>query len=180
MSGGSDRVARREPAALDLIAHLPRVYAYVRRRIEPREEAEDVNAEVFAAALEGLSRLQNPCKLEGWLLGIARHKVAGAARRQASSRRGLEALAEQADAPGAAFARLQNEQERQRAVRSVIERLPPDYREVLLLRYAEQRSIEEVATIMKRTLPSVKGLLRRAKEAARRHFLEEETGHEAS
>jgi RNA polymerase sigma-70 factor, ECF subfamily len=180
MSGGSDRVARREAAALDLMAHLPRVYGYIRRRIEPREEAEDVTAEVFAAALEGLSHLQDPCKLEAWLLGIARHKVAGAARRQAASRRGLETWVEEIEPPAAMFARLEGEQERRRAVRSMMERLAPDYREVLLLKYAEQCSIEEIAAIMKRSVPSVKGILRRAKETARRYFLDGETDHEAS
>ena len=52
--------------------HLKEVYAYVLRRVLNREEASDITAEVFAAAIAGLPRFQGRCPPYLWLLSIAR------------------------------------------------------------------------------------------------------------
>ena len=47
------------------------VYRYVWQRVPSVEEAEDVTAEVFAAAAAGLSRFRGQCPPYLWLLSIA-------------------------------------------------------------------------------------------------------------
>ncbi len=53
--------------------YLQDVLRYVLRRVPQREEAEDIIAQVFAAAFASLPRFRGQCALYLWLLGIARH-----------------------------------------------------------------------------------------------------------
>src|SRR5438270_455085 len=62
--------------------YLNDVFRYVSRRVPQREEAEDITAEVFAAAFVGLPRFRGQCPPLLWLLGIARRKIADALRRR--------------------------------------------------------------------------------------------------
>ena len=53
------------------------VFAFVSRRINPLEEAEDLTADVFFEAFRHWRRLRGSPKL--WLFGIARRKIAASA-----------------------------------------------------------------------------------------------------
>src|SRR6185369_8232964 len=61
--------------------YLRDVYRYVARRVDRREDAEDITAEVFAAAFQSLKKYRGDCDPKLWLLGIARRKVADSLRR---------------------------------------------------------------------------------------------------
>src|SRR5262249_57167997 len=68
---------------------LPDVYRYVFQRVPRVEEAEDITAEVFAAAAAGLPRFRGQCPPRLWLLGIARRQIAAALRRRTARRETL-------------------------------------------------------------------------------------------
>src|SRR5205809_1655345 len=77
--------------------YLEDVFRYVLRRVPRTEEAEDITAEVFAAAAAGLPRFRGQCPPYLWLLSIARRQIALARRRQASRRETLRSeLADEA------------------------------------------------------------------------------------
>jgi DNA-directed RNA polymerase specialized sigma24 family protein len=61
-------------------AHQSMVFAFVSRRIKPREDAEDVTAEVFLVAYRHWAKKRGETRL--WLFGIARRKIADAYRRR--------------------------------------------------------------------------------------------------
>src|SRR5713101_1167364 len=69
--------------------YLDDVFRYVLRRVLRVEEAEDITAEVFAAAAAGLSRFRSQCPPYLWLLSIARRQIARAHRRQIARRETL-------------------------------------------------------------------------------------------
>jgi RNA polymerase sigma-70 factor (ECF subfamily) len=73
-------------APADFIAlydqHVERVYRYLLARAASVEDAEDLTAETFSAALESLHRLREGEPPLPWLIGIARHKLADHQRRQ--------------------------------------------------------------------------------------------------
>src|SRR5688572_10514922 len=75
---------RREPTAwVRLQRHaLDTVFGYVFIRCGRREDAEDVTAEVFAAALASIDGFRGESRVETWLIGIARRKLIDAARRR--------------------------------------------------------------------------------------------------
>src|SRR4051812_44058890 len=68
--------------------YLKEVFRYVSRRV-PRQEADDVTMQVFAAALEALPRFRGDCTPRVWLLKIAHGKVVDAMRRRAARRETL-------------------------------------------------------------------------------------------
>src|SRR5713101_1775482 len=53
--------------------YLKDILHYVLRRVPRQEEAEDITAEVFAAAFVALPRFRGQCSPYLWLLSIARH-----------------------------------------------------------------------------------------------------------
>jgi RNA polymerase sigma-70 factor (ECF subfamily) len=149
--------------------HLDTVYRYVAWRVRRRQDAEDVTAEVFAAAFAGLGKYRGQATPQAWLLGIARRKVIDAIRRQTRRRETLEAemgsdLPPQAGSdserdPAAAL----DQDEAARQIRQLVDGLNPDQREALLLQYVEGLSIAEIAVVMGRSAGAINSLLQRAR-----------------
>jgi RNA polymerase sigma-70 factor, ECF subfamily len=154
--------------------YLDEVFRYVLRRVPSVPEAEDITAEVFAAAAMGLRRFRGECPAHLWLMGIARRKIADWARRR---KRRPELLASElagegpeadplweklvaVEGPEAAFERA----EARRVMRSLIAHLTEDQREAVLLQYMEQLPVAEIAVVMGRSAASVTGLLQRARQ----------------
>jgi RNA polymerase sigma-70 factor (ECF subfamily) len=155
--------------------YLDDVFRYVLRRVPSVQDAEDITAEVFAAAAAGLPRFQGERSAYLWLLGIARRKIADALRRRERRRESLasELAPETPEAdplwetlvavegPESAVMRA----EARRVVRTLIAHLAPDQREAILLQYMEHLSVAEIAVVMGRSEASVTGLLQRARAA---------------
>jgi RNA polymerase sigma-70 factor (ECF subfamily) len=166
--------------------YLREIFRYVLRRVPRREEAEDITAQVFAAAYEALPRYRGDCPIQLWLLGIARRKVAVALRRRAARRETLVselAAAGDPDPVWAALAATEGPEaalfrsEARRIVRELLAHLTADQREALLLQYVEQLAVAEIALVMERSPASVTGLLQRARATlfrrGRAYFLDE-------
>jgi RNA polymerase sigma factor (sigma-70 family) len=75
---------RREAWAWERLhrAALEPVFRYLVLRVRRREDAEDLTAEVFAAAVAAIDSFRGDATLLTWLLGIARRKLADARRRE--------------------------------------------------------------------------------------------------
>jgi DNA-directed RNA polymerase specialized sigma24 family protein len=69
--------------------YLPDVSRYVRRRIENPDEADDMTAEVFAAAFAALPRFRHECHPRIWLLRIVHRRILMAARHRKTHRYAL-------------------------------------------------------------------------------------------
>ena len=137
---------------------LKDVYGYVARRVPRIEDAEDVTAEVFAAALANMPRdVREP---RAWLLGIARRKVADLMR--ITGRRPEALLPEIVIAAEGPHSEIERREAALR-IREIVDSLPADQREALLLQYADELSIGEIGSVMRKSVPSVKGLLQRAR-----------------
>jgi RNA polymerase sigma factor (sigma-70 family) len=130
--------------------HARRVAAFHLARVRDAQDAADLTAETFAAALEALDRF-DPERGEpvAWLFGIARHRVAtharkGAVEDRARRRMGLERLVlddaglERVEA--AASAELVRVE-----LREGFEALPPDQRDAIALRVLLDHEYAEVA-----------------------------------
>ena len=176
-AGALDRMDRAEWATAAVLheRYMKDVLRYVLRRVPQREEAEDITAQVFAAAFQSLPRFRGQCSPYLWLLGIARRKIADSLRRRESRRETLASeLADEAvaadpiwealaavEGPEAAIMRA----EARWVLGELVAGLIPDQREALMLQYVEQLSVGEIAHVMGRSPGSVKGLLERAKAA---------------
>jgi RNA polymerase sigma factor (sigma-70 family) len=83
-----------EPFGVFYERHVASVLAFFRRRVHGPEEAFDLTAETFAAALASVPRFRpGPEPPQAWLFAIARHKLSEALRKgriQDEARRALE------------------------------------------------------------------------------------------
>ena len=71
-----------EPFGVFYERHVASVLAFFRRRVAGPEEAFDLTAETFAAALASVPRYEpGPEPARAWLFAIARHKLSEALRR---------------------------------------------------------------------------------------------------
>jgi RNA polymerase sigma factor (sigma-70 family) len=142
------------------------VFRYMLFRTGSAEEAAELSAEVFAAALEAsgrFKRMATPAR--AWLFGIANHKLADSRRRgriesAARARMGVDRLGlddaalERAEElavllPGAGVAE------------GLVEDLPAGEREAVLARVVDERSYAEVAERLGITQPAARQRVRR-------------------
>jgi RNA polymerase sigma-70 factor (ECF subfamily) len=172
--------------------YLRDVFRYVWQRVPSAEEAEDITAEVFAAAAAGLPSFRRQCPPYLWLLSIARRQIAFARRRRKARRETLASeltdAGSDADPVWDALAAAEGPEttlmraEARRVLRELVADLKPDQREALMLQYLERLSVAEIAVVMGRSRHAVNSLLQRARaylyRRGRAYFLDDDEGQE--
>ncbi|MFI9840846.1 RNA polymerase sigma factor [Nonomuraea sp. NPDC051941] len=144
------------------------VWTYVRRMLDA-ERADDVSQEVWLAVIRGLPRLREPARFAPWLFTIARRSVTDRLRSQ-YAREELAGRAVVAEDPVEAVV------DRAELV-SALSELPVLEREILVLFYLEDLSVEDCAQICRIPAGTVKSRLNRARRLLREHL--EEKGSRA-
>ena len=153
--------AQRDPSRFAELyeSNFERVYAYVARRVENREAAEDVTADVFHQALANLRQFEwRGAPFIAWLLGIAAHVLAARWRRHPEEVAPVDALEEIGVEDGI---------EQRTMLGRLVEDLPADQRYVIVRRFVAQRSIRDIAEELGRSEGAVKQLQFRALQALR-------------
>ena len=144
------------------------IYRYIALRVRRREDAEDLTHLVFERIVAALPRYRHTGKpFAAWAFRIARNAVIDHHRRTRPTEP-LGSIAEPADGTGPEALSLRLEELRE--LRSAIDRLTPEQREALMLRYAGGLSADEAAEAMGRRAGTIRGLTFRAIEALRRQL----------
>jgi RNA polymerase sigma-70 factor (ECF subfamily) len=135
--------------------HFDRIYAYVSRRVATRSDAQDLTAEVFQQALANLGRFEwRGVPFAAWLYRIAANAVKDHHHRTVRDQN-VPMSAE----PG----RKEIESaERRAALYRAVRDLPVDQQRVIEMRFAEDRTIAEIASMLGRSEGAVKQLQFRA------------------
>jgi len=140
--------------------NFERVYAFIARRVGDRDAAEDLTSDTFHKALANLRRFEwRGVPFAAWLLRIAGNAIADRAQRT-----GRELAVDDPPELGAdasALVDLEEVEHRARLFR-LVEQLPADQRRVIAMRFAEEKSIREIAETLGRTEGAVKQLQFRA------------------
>jgi RNA polymerase sigma-70 factor, ECF subfamily len=146
-----------------------RVYAYVARRVRDRAEIQDLTAHVFQQALANLGKFKwRGSPFAGWLYRIASNAIADRAKQK--MREAINSSEQSADSEQAADSSAATdleEVERRARLFSAVDKLPEDQRRVIVLRFAEEKSIREIAAELARSEGAVKQLQFRALENLR-------------
>jgi RNA polymerase sigma-70 factor (ECF subfamily) len=157
--------AQKDPARFAELyeSNFERVYAYIVKRVRDRAETEDLTAEVFHQALANLKRLEwRGIPFAAWLFRIAANLISD--RWQRSGREVADEAAVQS--AQASVAEIEEVEWRATLFR-LVDALPAEQRRVVVLRFAEQKSIKEVAQEIRKTEGAVKQLQFRALTALR-------------
>jgi len=143
------------------------------------DEACEATQDAFLAAYRGLSSFRGNARFTTWLTAITVNqsrshlaKLATRRRNEVAARdlpQGERTSAPTGDPPSSASS-VQEQleaQEVQRKVRECIAALPPDFREVLVLRDLHDSSYEEIGEVLRMQAGTVKSRLFRAREAVK-------------
>jgi len=174
---------QRDPDLLEaLIARYEyRLYRYLLYLTGNTEVARELFQETWLRVLVRGHQYDGVSRFEPWLFSIARHLVIDTSRR-----RNLDSLDELLDPTAGGHAREPRAPEDSSPLAayasseltarlgSVLARLPAVYREVLLLRFQEDLSLEEIAGVIRAPLSTVKSRLYRGLSAARELWEERE------
>ena len=163
--------AQRDPGRFAELYEInfPRVYAYIARRVGNREDAQDLTAEVFRRALANLRRFEwRGVPFLVWLNKMAANVIADRWKRVARETGNPSPnVTQQISTPEEPDL---DEIERRARLSQFVQRLPPDQRRVIELRFAEEKSIREIAQVLRRTEGAVKQLQFRALETLRQRM----------
>ncbi len=169
-------VVARHPAAvrrfLDEVA--PVVYGYIYARIGgDQPAAEDLLQDTLLEAVRSAGGFRGESALSTWLCAIARRRLARyyeAERRAEAARRGLYVVEEAEEEPALEVA------ERRDEVIRALGQLSPLHRQVLVIKYLDGCTVEQVAEQLGRTTVQTQSLLQRARDSLRRHLEEVDRG----
>lgn len=168
--------AQNDGAAFDILyrRYVARVYGYCYTRTDDAQAAEDLTAQTFVAALEGIGRYRGDGSFAAWLFGIASNKCKAYHRRR--RRQPTEPLQKARHVPDAERSSL-DLQAYERSIldcaQSVLPQLSEDRQEVVCLRFLAGLNTAETAEIMGRRRGAVRTLLSRAIDDLRERCLDE-------
>jgi RNA polymerase sigma-70 factor (ECF subfamily) len=151
-----------------VLPHLDAAFNYARWLTKNDADAEDVVQDAYVRALRFFSSLRGE-DARAWLLTIVRNTWYGRFPRRAGSgvttvvHEHADDVENKADASLDPEAQLIQQQAVER-VRHALEKLPTDFREVLVLRELEGLSYKEIAAIVGIPLGTVMSRLARARE----------------
>ena len=172
-------IAGREDGFEELVRRYQRpITGYVFRMLGDYDSALDVSQEVFIKVYNSLTKYSSEYKFSTWIYRIAHNAAIDHMRRNPAVQQSLET--ESAD--GTYQLQLESpnpspEKDRERSewrveIDKVVRCLPAAYRELILLRHAQDLSYDEIADVTGLPLGTVKNRLFRAREMMRTIFLD--------
>lgn len=158
---------QKDPAAWTTLfeGHRQLVFRAALAQLRDRSLAEDVTSQVFLEAVEGIDRYRDRGKpIAAWLLTIARQRSLDTLRKQRrvpQTRLSVDGTWALTTAPAL----------------EALDVLTSDQREVMHLRFVEDRTVEEVAALTGKTTAAVKSLQHRALRQLRARAERRTGGH---
>lgn len=140
--------------------HVELIYRYIAYRV-PEHEAEDITSDVFINMVQSLpSFTYTGAPFESWLYRIASARIADYYRKK--SRREHVELHEQlkSEQPQPEDTLISTQE--QQLIRDKLKNLSSDQQTLLILRFVERKSHEEVAQILGKSATAVKTMQHRA------------------
>lgn len=142
----------------------PRLRYFLRKLLPSAHDAEDALQDVWLDVLRALERLTDPQALVAWLYRIARDR-AFARLRKAKPHEQLRDEATVADTTTDDNRDFSPEDAER--IHVALDKLPTEQREVLVLRFLENMTYEQIATVAGTNLGTIRSRLHYAKRALR-------------
>jgi RNA polymerase sigma-70 factor, ECF subfamily len=151
--------------------HRTRVFAFVLRLTQNPSRAEDALQETWLRVVRGAAGYQPTAKFTTWVYTIARNVCADSARRE--RHRATDALEEEPVDTGTPWSdpeRGAGAAELRPLLEAAVAALPPEQREVFLLRELAGVPFADIAEMTGAPEPTVKSRMRYALEALQKHL----------
>jgi RNA polymerase sigma-70 factor (ECF subfamily) len=152
-----------EAALAELIARYSAGLRLFLKKISGSAAADDLLQETWFEVYRKINRLKTPEAFPAWLYRIARDKAYRELRRRPTRQAIIdEKLAQGTPADEEIFAPEEAE-----AVRAAMDQIALEHREVLMLRFIEEMSYEQIAQVIRRPVGTVRSRIHYAKLALR-------------
>ena len=156
----------------ELSEYVDGLYSYALVLSRNRTEAEDLVQETCLRAIRAMDRLRPDSNAKSWLSTILRNTWFNQLRQWRTAPEiveldldgdGQDKAADIAKDPHATYvSNIEQEQ-----VRAAIQQLPPEFREIIILREYEELSYQEIATVLECPVGTVMSRLARARSRLR-------------
>ena len=169
--GGPSAIVRTAMTFEDVVReHQDAVYGAALRILGDRDAAHDAAHQAFIKAYRSIASYDQTRPIRPWLLRIAVNEAIsiGRSRTRERARQAPDPDAAEIADRGATPERQTVDRESREAIRSAVARLPELYRVVVVLRYFNELSVEEVATATGRSPSTVGVQLLRARQLLRK------------
>jgi RNA polymerase sigma-70 factor (ECF subfamily) len=143
--------------------YQPRLRYYLRKMLAGSAAAEDAAQDVWYDVVRAVPRLANPGAFRAWLYRIARDRAWRILRRRPPPHQPIDEVEVAANGQADDFT-----PEDAARVHAALDRLAPEHREVVVLRFVEDMSYDEIARVAGCPLGTVRSRLHHAKRALRR------------
>lgn len=149
-----------------IAATQPALLGYLRKILLDPHTADDVAQEVWIDVFGGLKNLKEPAAFLPWMYKIAHHRAFGLLRKRQRPMESIDALPIGSEDDADDFTA-----EDAAEVHAAMDRLQPEHREVLLLRFMHQMSYEQIADVAGCQIGTVRSRIHNAKKQLR-HLIE--------
>lgn len=152
-----------------------KLFNYIKRSTNIRDEdAEDLLQDIFLKVYLNLNSFNRQMKFSSWIYAIARNMIISHYRKISVRPEGhADTLDDQlANQLAASFdlAGKQDQKQIQKVVTQALYRLKSKYRDVIILKYIEEKSYQEISDIIRKPLGTVGSMLNRAKDELRKNL----------
>lgn len=155
-----------------ILLYKDAVYGVIFRMVRNKHEAEDLTQEAFIKAYNSINSFNEEYAFSTWLFKIATNNCIDFFRKRKLSTQSMdqtirykdEAIKQEYADPEQSSDKSLLASEKTKLIHQAIENLPEKYRTAIIMRHTEERSYEEIATMLDLPLGTIKARIFRARE----------------
>ena len=146
-----------------VVAYRDQVFRLALRMCGNEADADEVAQEAFLSAWKALPNFRGDSRFSTWLYQLTSHAAIDLMRREKRQITAEDITEVSAPDPGPSPQQQAERSETRQAVRDAMGQLSPEYRQIVVLRFLQELSYEEIGAVLKLPPGTVKSRLNRAK-----------------
>lgn len=146
-----------------VVAYRDQVFRLALRMCGNEADADEVAQEAFLSAWKALPNFRGDSRFSTWLYQLTSHAAIDLMRREKRQIAAEDIAEVSAPDPGPSPQQQAERSETRQAVRDAMGQLSPEYRQIVVLRFLQELSYEEIGAVLKLPPGTVKSRLNRAK-----------------
>lgn len=151
-------------------SHKDKVYSIALRYAGDRAAAMDISQDTFLKLMDRIGQFRGESSFDSWLYRLVVNSCLDYRRRQKRWMPMVEEFFDSFRAPQASALQDLLSDERQQQVQDVVARLSPEHKMIVVLRYTEGLSYEEIADVLQCSRGTVASRLNRAHKVLERRL----------
>lgn len=150
-----------------VLRYKDKVFNTAYRFLGDYQDANDLTQECFVSVYNNIRRFRGESSLSTWIYSITvntcKNRLKSADRKRALKTVSLKDKVLESRADNSSPVRMFERKELENSIQNAINSLPDDWREVVVLRDIEELAYEDIATILKCEIGTIKSRLHRAR-----------------